>query len=134
MDPITSAIVAALSAGVISGLTESSKTAITDAYQTLKDLLTRKFGPSSEVVRAIDHLEIKPESVGRQETLGEELIAVNAEQDSEVLAAARQVLALTHSQQTVVSKFTIQNNAPVQGQTIGDHHTVTQQFEEGPKA
>ncbi len=134
MDPITSAIVAALSAGAVSGLTDASKMAVTDAYQMLKGLLTRKFGASSKVVQAIDHLEAKPESVGRQETLGEEMIAVNAEQDREVLATARQVLALAYSQKTVVSKFTIQNNAPVQGQTIGDHHTITQQFEEGPKA
>jgi hypothetical protein len=134
MDPITSAIVAALSEGAVRGLTEASKTAVIDAYQTLKDLLTRKFGASSEVVQAIDHLEAKPESAGRQETLGEEMIAVNAEQDHGILAAARQVLALAHSQQTVMSKFTIQNNAPVQGQTIGDHHTIMQQFEEGPKA
>ena len=133
MDPITSAIVAALSAGAVSGLTEASKMAVTDAYQTLKGLFTRKFGASSEVVQAIDHLEAKPESASRQETLREEMIAVNAEQDHEVLAAARQLLTLAHSQQAVVSKFTIQNNAPVQGQTIGDHHTITQQFEEGPK-
>lgn len=33
MDVITTAIVAALSAGAISGLTEASKTAISDAYQ-----------------------------------------------------------------------------------------------------
>jgi hypothetical protein len=133
MDPITSAIVAALSAGAMSGLTEASKMAVTDAYHMLKDLLTRKFGASSEVVQAIDQLEAKPESAGRQETLWEEMIAVNAEQDHEVLAAARHLLTLAHSQQAVVSKFTIQNNAPVQGQTIGDHHTITQQFEEGPK-
>jgi len=133
MDLITSAIVAALSTGAVSGLTDASKMAVTDAYQALKGLLTRKFGASSQVVQAIGHLETKPESAGRQETLREEMIAINAEQDHEVLAAARQVLALTHSQQTVVSKFTIQNNAPVQGQTIGDHHTITQQFEEGPK-
>jgi hypothetical protein len=108
MDPITSAIVTALAAGAVSGLTDSSKMAITDAYHTLKDLLARKFGVSSQVVQAIDHLETKPESVGRQETLQEEMIAVNAEQDHEVLAAARHLLVLTHTQQAVVSKFTVQ--------------------------
>jgi hypothetical protein len=134
MDPITSAIVAALSAGVINGLTDASKMAVTDAYQTLKGLLTRKFGVTSEVVQALDHLEAKPESIDRRETLQDEIVAANAEQDHEVLAAAEHVLALVHSQQTVVSKFTIQNNASVQGQTIGDHHTITQQFGELPKA
>jgi hypothetical protein len=134
MDPITTAIVAALSAGAISGLTEASKTTVIDAYHTLRDLLTTKFGTRSEVMQAIDRLEAKPESAGRQKMLLEEMVAVNAEQDHEVLAAAKHVLALVHTQQAVVSKFTIQNNAPVQGQNIGDHHTITQQFEEGPKA
>ena len=134
MDPITTAIVAALSAGTISGLTETSKTAMTDAYNAFKALLIKKFGAKSEVVQAIDRLEAKPESVGRQETLQEEIVTVNAEQDHEVLAAARHVLALVHPQQAGLGKFAIQNNAPVQGQTIGDHHTITQQFGELPKA
>ncbi len=133
MDPIMTAIVAALSAGATNGLTEVSKTAVTDAYHTLKDLLIKKFGASSEVVRSIDRLEAKPESVGRQETLQEEIVTVNAEQDHEVLAAAKHVLALVHPQQAGLGKFAIQNNAPVQGQTIGDHHTITQQFGELPK-
>lgn len=134
MDTITSAIVAALSAGAMSGLTDTSKMAITDAYQMFKSLLTRKFGASSEVIQAIDHLEAKPDSASLQETLEEKIIAVNAEHDHEVLAAARHLLTLSYSQQAVVSKFTIQNNASVQGQTIGDHHTITQHFEEGPEA
>ncbi len=126
MDLITTAIVAALSAGAVSGLTEVSKTAITDAYHTLKGLLIQKFGASSKVVQAIDRLEVKPKSAGRQEKLQEEMAAVNVESDHEVLAAAKHVLALVRPQQAIVSKFTIQNNALVQGQTIGDHHTITQ--------
>ena len=38
MDPITAAIVAALSAGALSGLTDAAKTAIADAYNKLKGL------------------------------------------------------------------------------------------------
>ncbi len=87
MDPITTAIVAALSAGAVGGLTETSKTAITDSYNKLKDLLTKKFGAKSNVVQALDQLETKPESAGRKETLQEEITAVNAERDDEVLAA-----------------------------------------------
>lgn len=134
MDPITTAIVAALSAGTISGLTEVSKTATTDAYNTLKALLIKKFGARSEMAQAIDRLEANPELVGHQETLQEEIVTVNAEQDHEVLAAAKHVLALVHPQQAVVSKFTTQNNALVQGQNIGDHNTITQQFGGPPKA
>lgn len=44
MDPITAAILAALATGAAAGLTEVSKTALTDAYGGLKALLARKFG------------------------------------------------------------------------------------------
>ena len=94
MDPITTAIVAALSAGVISGLTETSKTAITDAYARLKTLLTKKFGGESEVVHAVNGVEAKPDSAGRQATLQEEVAAVKADQDQEVLHAAQVLLQL----------------------------------------
>lgn len=134
MDPITAAIVAALSAGALSGLTETSKTAITDAYQTLKGLLAKKFGSKSQVVQAVDHLEAKPESANRQGGLAEELIALQAERDNEILAAAKHLLTLAQPQQAVAGKYTIQNNAPVQGQVIGDSNTITQQFGELPKA
>lgn len=76
MDPITTAIVAALTAGAVSGLTEASKTVITDAYQALKGLLTKKFGASSQVVQAVDHLEAKPTLTARQQGLQEEMVAV----------------------------------------------------------
>jgi hypothetical protein len=82
MDPITAAIVAALGAGAISGLAETSKTALADAYHGLKDLLVKKFGTKSDVVQAIAHLEAKPDSAGRQGTLQEEIRAINAEQDA----------------------------------------------------
>lgn len=134
MDPITTAIVAALAAGALSGLTETSKAGITDAYQALKKLLTTKFGAKSQVLQAVDHLEAKPASAARQGGLAEEMVAVQAAQDSEVLAAATHLLTLTQPQQTGLGKFTVQNNASVQGQTIGDHNTVTQQFGRLPNA
>jgi hypothetical protein len=132
MDPITSAIVAALAAGAISGLTDTSKAAITNAYEALKDLLAKKFGIKSHVVQAVDHLEAKPEWAGLQEELQEEIVAVHGEHDIEVLAAAKHLLTLVQLQQANLGKFTIQNNAPVQGQTIGDHTIITQQFGERP--
>jgi HetE-like protein len=94
MDPITTAIVAALSAGALSGLTEMSKTALTDAYARLKTLLTKKFGGESEVVHAVNGVEAKPDSAGRQATLQEEVAAAKADQDQEVLHAAQALLQL----------------------------------------
>jgi hypothetical protein len=94
MDPITTAIVAALSAGAMSGLTEISKTAITDAYARLKTLLTKKFGGESEVVHAVNEVEAKPDSAGRKATLQEEVATAKADQDQEVLHAAQALLQL----------------------------------------
>ena len=134
MDPITDAIVAALAAGALGGLTEMSKSALTDGYQSLKKLLTKKFGANSQVVQAVEHLETKPTSPSRQQTLQEEIVAVHADQDSEVLMVARHLLTLMQPQQAGLGKFTIQNNASVQGQTVGDHNTITQQFGNPQKA
>jgi hypothetical protein len=126
IDPITTAIVVALTAGTASGLTEASKAAITDGYQALKGLLVKRFGGRSQVVQAVEYLESKPESLARQEGLAEEIRAVLGEQDDEVLAAAKQLLTLAPAQQAGFGKFTIQNNAPVHGQqNIGDHNTNT---------
>jgi hypothetical protein len=94
MDPISTAILAALSAGAVSGLTEVSKTAITDAYSKLKALLTKKFGGESDVVHAVNEVEAKPDSAGRKATLQEEVAAVKADQDQEVLHAAQALLQL----------------------------------------
>lgn len=128
MDPITSAVVAALSAGAANGLTDTNKTAINDGYYALKDHLAKKCGAKSEVVQAITHLEANPASHGRQETLWEEITAAALEQDADVLAKAKHMLALVQLQQTGLGKFTIHNDAPVQGQNIGDHNTITQHF------
>src|SRR6478609_953807 len=93
MDPITTAIITAVSAGAVAGLTDTAKTAVKDGYNSLKDgykqlkdLLIKKFGTHSEVVQAIDRLEAKPKSQGYQQVLQEEIAAVKAEQDDEILA------------------------------------------------
>jgi len=101
MDPITAAIVGALTAGVLKGLTEIGKTATNDAYRKLKGLLNKKFGATSGVMRAIAQLEPKPDSPHRQGVLQEELAAVHAWQDAEVLAAARHLQTLVQQQQNI---------------------------------
>jgi hypothetical protein len=75
-----------------------SKTLITDTYGKLKALLSRKFGEHSDVLQAVDQLEKKPDSAGRKETLQEEIAAVKADQDNEILQAAQELL---HQLQTL---------------------------------
>jgi hypothetical protein len=92
MDPITAAIVAAVSTGAIGGLTEISKTTLTDVYGKLKALLVKKFGHESDVVQAIEQVEAKPASPARRATLVEEVAAVQADHDAELLQIAQAVL------------------------------------------
>ena len=97
MDPITAAIVAAISAGALGGLTEVSKTALTDAYGKLKALLVKKFGHESDVVQAVEQVEAKPASQARQAMLAEEVAAVQADHDAELLQIAQAVLQALQS-------------------------------------
>jgi phage terminase small subunit len=88
MDPVTTAILAAIAAGVPKVIEQAAA----DAYDALKAVLRRKFGDQSDVIKATKDLESKPDSAGRQATLHEEVTAAKADQDPEVLAAARALL------------------------------------------
>ncbi|MGB8645498.1 MAG: hypothetical protein WCF84_09690 [Anaerolineae bacterium] len=81
MDPITAAIIAALA--------KLSESAIADGYNALKTLIVKKFGQGSDVAKAVDAVEHKPESKGRQETLKEEVAAAKADQDPELVSLAQ---------------------------------------------
>jgi hypothetical protein len=94
MEAITTAIIAALTAGAASGLTEAAKKSISDAYSGLKALIKKKFGGESGVADAIEKLEAKAGSAGRRQTLIEELTATDAAADSELLGAAQSLLEL----------------------------------------
>lgn len=110
MDPITAAIVGALAAGALSGLTKIGETALFDAYTHLKAILNRKFGARSGVMQALAQLESKPGSTNRQGVLHEELAAVNAEQDAEVRAAVTRLWTMVQQHQSISLK-----NASVKG-------------------
>jgi len=88
MDPITTAIVAAIAAGV----SKVGEQAVVDAYTKLKDLLKKKFGAKSEVVKAVKEVETKPASKARKEVLKEEVAATKADQDPQILKAAQTLL------------------------------------------
>jgi hypothetical protein len=49
---ITNAIIAALSVGVVTGATDTAKSAISDAYEGLKALIKKKYGDQSDVAEA----------------------------------------------------------------------------------
>jgi len=94
MEPITTALVAA----AIAGVAKMGEQAILDAYNGLKNLIRRKFGSDSEVAKAVEAVEAKPESEGRKGTLAEELKAIRAEDDQELVEAARKLLEQIQAQ------------------------------------
>jgi hypothetical protein len=81
MDPITTTMLAALA--------RLSETVIKDSYDGLKAIIIRKVGKDSDLTKAVDHLEKKPDSAGRAQTLTEEIAAAKVNQDEELLTAAR---------------------------------------------
>lgn len=89
MDPVTTTIVVAVAAGVAGGVAEASTV---EAYNALKGLFARKFGDQSEIVRAVDSVEIRPNSKNRQGILAEEIQVVGADKDVEVLKQAKRLL------------------------------------------
>lgn len=94
MDPIATAIIAALSAGAAKGLTDVAKKTVVDGYHSLKSLIHKKFGHNKKVTDSLDALQSNPESTGRRQVLAEELKAVNASADPELTSAAESLLAL----------------------------------------
>ncbi len=92
MDPLTLAIVSAISAGAAAGLAKTGETVVTDAYQALKDLLKRRLGADNKVVEAAVKLEEDPESAGWRESLAKEIGKAGAHGDAELVAAARALL------------------------------------------
>ena len=99
MDPVTfTAIVAAISAGLGTGVSKVGESALVDTYQGLKAMLQRTFGNNSEVVEAVDKLEKKPDSEGRKGMLKEELEDAGVDHDPEVRQVAQELLKQLEAQ------------------------------------
>ncbi len=99
MDTITTAIIA--------GLAGISKDAIKDSYNALKGACKKKFGETSDLAEAIDKLEKKPDSEGRQTTLKEEIEAANAHEDAEIIHLAQALLEILKEQSPAQKTTTI---------------------------
>ena len=84
MDPITTAIVAALA--------NLSKDAIKDSYGALKLALKKKIGSESDLVDAIDNLEKKPDSEGRKISVQEEVEMAKVNDDPDIIRFAQDLL------------------------------------------
>jgi hypothetical protein len=117
VDPITTAIVVAL--GAIAGGAGQAVggNVATDAYEKLKATLKRRFGNDSEVVKSVENLETKPDSLSRKQMLEEEVKASGADQDPTVRRVAQELLDQLRAQpggeqhiQNAVGRYIVQAN------------------------
>ncbi len=71
MDPISIALIGALASGVAKSVGKAGKSLIPDAYNALKEAIKNKVGANNNAAAALESVEKKPESQGRQTTLAE---------------------------------------------------------------
>jgi len=93
MDPLTITLITNALAMGASSTVETSK----DTYQTLKNLVRRRFGDEPEALLVLNKYEEKPE-VWRG-PLRDKLEQVHADQDEEIVKTAQNLIALTKPQQ-----------------------------------
>ena len=84
MDPITTAIIAALA--------NLSKDAIKDSYQALKAAIKKKVGEDSDLVDAVNKLEKSPDRDDRKATVEAEIKIAKVNDDSEIFELAQDLL------------------------------------------
>jgi hypothetical protein len=131
MDPV-SLVLAALVAGLTSGVTDTAKATVKDLYQAFKARLMPKVEADENARSAITALEKKPDSEGRQLAVKEELANLEVGKDSELVRLAQILLEQIDQKGALAGKYviTIQNS---QGTVIGDKNTVTQTFSNKPE-
>ncbi|WP_173072812.1 hypothetical protein [Phytohabitans rumicis] len=113
-------------AALASGASELTTVAVRDAYAGLRDRLLRRLGGRTEAVQVLEAEQSSDPGVWRVQ-LGQDLAAVLADSDAEVLAAAREVLALAESLGAASSEFHV-DARDARGVQIGDHNTQHNTF------
>lgn len=114
-------IAAALAAGAGAGLTDTASAAVRDAYAGLKVLLRRRVGDHD--VQALDADETEPGIW--QARLGDALTDSGAVDDEQIMAAARQLLALADP--ALAAKYQVDVHE-AKGVQVGDHNSQTNTF------
>jgi hypothetical protein len=110
-------ILTALTAGAAAGTGEVAKSAVVAAYQGLRDALRRVLSGRARSEQALEAEETDP-GVWRAR-LGAELGDSGADRDEEVLAAARDLLALVDPDGTRAGKYVVDVRG-AHGVQVGD--------------
>ncbi len=133
MDPL-SVILSAVVTGAATALKPTAEQAVKDAYAGLKRLIVNRYGDKADVSSAVEKVEAKPESEGRQLTLKEELTDAGADQDEELVQLAQallEALKSTAEGRAAVSKYQV-DVAGGQVGVVGDQTHVEGGIHFGP--
>lgn len=128
MNVITTAIISAIVAGIVTGAKDVSRQAITDLYNQLKEKIVKQTGENSEVIEAIKQVEKNPESGARQQILEEEITKQNLEQDQMIVALANQLIDVVGKQVDAKAMTTVQNILGQYNVVAGSGGTATGTF------
>ena len=122
MDPVSAAILAAISAGALAGISQTAQSSVVDLYQALRAKIIQKFRRTSDVTTALEQIEARPESSARRALLEEEIARSGMAKDPEIVDIAQKILELlaakddTHSQVAIgsyIAQADRQSNATV---------------------
>lgn len=130
MDLITSAIIAALTAGLATGLTDTTKQIISDLYNSIKQKIKQTYGTDSKVIKAITDLEAEPSFAPYKTGLQQRIIELKIESDSELLSLARELLSAINSSKNTESIQTVQNIYGDGNAVAGTGGTATINFQQ----
>ncbi len=120
MDPITTAIVAALAA--------LSKDVVKDSYNMLKTALKKKFGSNSDLAEAVEKLEKKPDSEGRKATLKEEVEIAKLNDDAEILRLVSDLQKQLNSEESTAENYKAEFQAEVKVAQVGNRNVQQNTF------
>jgi hypothetical protein len=128
MDPV-SLIVGALTAGALAALEGTASTAVTDAYNGLKALVSRRLSGRSAGEVALAQHESKPEQW--RPALEAELVETDVAADPSTVEAAQRLMALLDAVGTAAGKYTVDLRG-AQGVQVGDRNTQANTFGASP--
>jgi hypothetical protein len=120
MEPIT-LIVSALVAGATTALKDVAGAVVKDAYAGLKTMILNRYGGEGDVAEAVEQVEAKPESAGRQMVLKEELAETGAPEDAELLRTAEALLVKVKPD--VDTSVTAEDHSVAVGGNVGGNVT-----------
>lgn len=117
MEPV-SLVVAALVAGATAGVTDTASTAVSDAYQGLKRLVSGLLSIRRAGAETVLDREDAPPEVWEAE-LVPVLTTTGVGRDEQVIAAARALLALTDPSGSAAGRYTVDLRG-AHGVQVGD--------------